>query len=400
MTRLVDVVNFNADASCLPSREWLAILEGGADSRLCRWLRLYVRHERRVVLGFVGGAIADIATFNPEAIALINAHPGVFESILRPFSHDVGLLRSAPGFRTNVALGSEIVRREFDRVVDYFLPPEFMLTSAQVKVLADTGIRGIFINPSRFKDEIRQRLPTLPYWLSGVLGAQLPCIPFRGELTEHYLDSLHAFDARPWIAAVAESGREREFVWRDGESSFLVPDGIAREDAWLSQEAAAGVQREFLSDAVGGMRYLSDEDLPANAFRAYPVHSFSAWFKEFRMLGYLSRLERLESGLESMPRGQLVVWLQAINSDILSAVEKDSPVVTLRDRAGDEAVETAFTIWRSERGFEGEDYLALLESLVADPERKDSVPESGQAHFVKLRARADYVRRFLPARSA
>ena len=43
MSVLVDVVNFNADASCLDSARWLQALTGGAESEFCRWLNLYVR---------------------------------------------------------------------------------------------------------------------------------------------------------------------------------------------------------------------------------------------------------------------------------------------------------------------------------------------------------------------
>ena len=76
---LVDVVNFNADASCLSSTEWLKILDGGSNSKLCRWLQLYVRHQKKVVLGFPGATIADIAQNNPEGIDLINQHENIFE---------------------------------------------------------------------------------------------------------------------------------------------------------------------------------------------------------------------------------------------------------------------------------------------------------------------------------
>ncbi len=393
MLKLIDVVNFNPDASCLPAAEWLAILEGGAQSRLCRWLDLYVRMQRRVVLGFVGGAVADMAQLNPEAVALVNAHPDVFEVIVRPFAHDVGLLRSARGFKYNFQLGRDVICREFANVVEYFLPPEFMLTSAQVKLLADARVGGVFINPARFKDEIQQRLPAVPYLLDGVLDARLPCIPFHGRLTEAYLDALHAFDAAPWLGATESLPASRAFVWRDGESCFLIPEGLEREAAWLAGEQRdSRVERECLRDAIDGLEFLSREQLPDSAFRAYPVHSFTAWFKEFRMLGYLNRLERIEQRLADIPPDAGVVWLQAINSDVLSAVEKESPVVTLhgRDRLPDAA--RRFTILRSERGFEGEDYLALLEHLLEGSADLRAIEASSQPHLVKLRARIGYVR--------
>lgn len=392
MTRLVDVVNFNADASCLAAGEWLAILKGGERSRLCQWLGIFAELERPIVLGFMGGAIADMATFNPEAIALINANPKVFDLILRPFSHDVGLLRSARGFIVNLNLGRAIACREFSHVNEFFLPPEFMLTNSQVKNLADNGSAGTFLNPTRFKEEISQRLPKIPFLLEGVLGSQLPCIPFEGTLTPAYLDALHNVDPEPWAEAVRSVGATRVFMWRDGESCFLVPDGIERERQCVAEEPS-DIQRETLRGALAGLHFASSNELPADTSRSYPVHSFSAWFKEFRMLGFLDRLARIEARLDTLPKDLLVVWLQAINSDILSAVEKDSPVVSLSSFPGSRHAKTLHTIWRSERGFEGEDYLALLEAALESPDALDYIWMSTKPHFRKLRARIEYVRR-------
>ena len=44
---LVDVVNFNADASCLSSRKWLLCLEGGENSLVYKWLKGYVDNKRK-----------------------------------------------------------------------------------------------------------------------------------------------------------------------------------------------------------------------------------------------------------------------------------------------------------------------------------------------------------------
>lgn len=392
MTRLVDVVNFNADASCMAAGEWLAILEGGERSRLCQWLGIFVELRRPVVLGFIGGAIADMAAFNPEAIALINANPNVFDLVQRPFSHDVGLLRSRRGFIRNLDLGRATARREFRDADEFFLPPEFMLSNSQVKNLSDNGSAGTFLNSTRFKEEIRQQLPKIPFILEGVLGSQLPCIPFEGTLTPAYLDALHTFNSAPWAEAVRSAGTTHVFMWRDGESCFLVPDGIERERHWLAGEPS-DIRRETLRSALTDLHFASSDELPADALRSYPVHSFSAWFKEFRMLGFLDRLERIEARLDSLSQDLLVVWLQAINSDILSAVEKDSPVVSLLSLPGRRQTKTLHTIWRSDRGFEGEDYLALLEAALESPDALDYIWTSTKPHFRKLRARVEYVRR-------
>ena len=392
MTRLVDVVNFNADASCLAAGEWLAILGGGESSRLCQWLSSFAKLRKPVVLGFMGGAIADIAIFNPEAIVLINANRSVFDLVLRPFSHDVGLLRSGPGFRLNLELGRAVARREFHDVNEFFLPPEFMLTNSQVKNLADSGSAGTFLNPTRFKEEISHRLPKVPFVLEGVLGSRLPCIPVDGSLTPIYLDALHNFDCSAWTEAVRSDSAAPVFLWRDGESCFLVPDGLERERHWLAAEASS-IQRETLGSALAGLHFAAANELSGDTSLSYPVHSFSAWFKEFRMLGFLDRLAGLEARLNSLSRDLLVVWLQAINSDILSAVEKNSPVVSLLSPPGFAQVKARHTIWRSERGFEGEDYLALLEAALESPIALEQIWTSTQPHLRKLCARIEYVRR-------
>ena len=68
---VVDIVNFNADASCLSSSIWLDALQGGTNSKICQWLELFVRNNKKVSLGFTGSTLADIKKFNPDAINII-----------------------------------------------------------------------------------------------------------------------------------------------------------------------------------------------------------------------------------------------------------------------------------------------------------------------------------------
>ena len=152
INQVVDVVNFNADASCLSHELWIEALEGGVDSDFHRWLSLYVDHNKKVVIGFPGATIADIATFNPACLDYINAHPDVFEIILRPFAHDISLLRSPAGFRLNLDLGIQTIRNEFTKVQSYYLPPEFMCNSSHISELVSRGVHGVFLYPARFDD--------------------------------------------------------------------------------------------------------------------------------------------------------------------------------------------------------------------------------------------------------
>jgi hypothetical protein len=383
MTTLVDLVNFNADASCLASTTWLRALAGGDRSPLCNWLRPYVELRKKVVLGFTGATVADIRAHNSEALDLINAHPDIFESIARPFSHDISLLRSRDGFVINLELGWQVLSRELRNVQRLFLPPEFMLTNEQVALLAQRNFDRVAVNAARFSQELQQRIPAEPYVVKGIGGTQLGCIPVRGALTQAYLDSLHNYEASVWTKALP--GGAFVVSWRDGESPFLIPNGVAREQAWLATEPA--IARSHLSELALELR--QPEQLPETAYHGYPVHSFTAWMKEFRMLGYVSRLQRLEESVLDFDATELALWLAAINSDVLSAVEKASPTVMLKGAAHSNTL-FPFVIYRSERGFEGEEYLVLLEGLRRDRNARGDVDRflaSGQPHARKLLAR-------------
>ena len=387
MTRIVDLVNFNADASCLSSRHWLDALVGGATSQFCRWLELYVTHRHKLVLGLTGGTVADLAQHNPQAIDLINGHPKIFQLILRPFSHDVALMRSRLGFQRNFSLGRATLRRHFEHLVNHYLPPEFMLSAEQVALLEQEGVQCIFVNAQRLAPDIRNRIPDQPYVVQGIGKSKLPCLPVAGEMTQHYLDTLHSFDASGWHEGLKAHAQATVIVWRDGESPFLIPDGLQREEWWLAHTES--IEHTFLTET----RWIFDdaEAFSEQRLRGYPVHSFLAWMKEFRMMGYLFRLQKLEERLADFSSTELALWLQAINSDVLSSVEKRSPVVSMRHvERKDEHFQ--HTILRSERGLEGEERLSLLEaSRNGWGNRLTPADENGDAHLSKLAARMDYI---------
>ncbi len=384
MKSLVDVVNLNADASCLSSAWWLEILQGGKGSYFCQWLSSYLQHNKKVSLGITGATVSDIASFNPEAIELINQNRGVFEILLRPYSHDIGLLRNRAGFEKNLDVGKKVLTKEFGSFTNYFLPPEFMLTNEQLFGLAQSNVEGTFINPVRFKHEIKLRLPAKPYLIRGLFGAEIKCIPFHELLTNAYLDSIHLFDSRPWNRVIEKSEEGHLYSWRDGESSFFLPDGNTRESTWLKKESKK-IGRLFLSESVLQTTFLVNSGLIERQYHNYPVHSFTAWVKEFRMIGFINKIEKIENNLASLSPKQISLWLQVINSDILSAIEKDSPVVTIKleERS---TRRTKHVIWRSERGMEGEEILFMLENSSADYWKKSKSP-----HARKLTKRLEYI---------
>ena len=387
MKRLFDVVNFNADASCLSAERWLSLLKRGGGSALVDWLRLYIDFDKKVILGFTGATIADISTHNPEAIDLINLHPEIFEIILRPFSHDIALTRTGTGFSLNFEYGRKTILREFGNTCNFFLPPEFMLTNRQIAELKEEGVGGIFINPSRFSSELGKRIPVVPYTIRGLFGTRIDCISFRGKLTDHYLEAIHKFDCGAWNKAVLSEPEENLFAWRDGESSFLLPASLSRESSWLENEDPSIERAHLKKERIS---FTPNEDLEEGQYKSYPVHSFSAWMKEFRMLGFVNRIGRIEETLDAMTEEQVHLWLMVINSDILSAIEKKSPVVSLRDAPNGQSPHD-FRIHRSERGFEGEEYLALLEMAIKGKDLPAHLQHSDEPHILKLKTRTCYL---------
>lgn len=387
MKRIVDVVNFNGDASCLSSQRWLDILQEGSGSLLSTWLKLYVDMGKKVVLGFPGATVVDIASHNPEAIELINRHPDIFEIILRPFAHDIALLRLGNGFLINVDYGRKCIVKEFKNISSFFLSPEFMLTNEQIAQLQELCMAGVFINPSRFSADLKRRIPDFPYSIRGLLGATMPCISFRGKLTNCYLHAIQMFDCAGWNAGIREAEEELVFVWRDGESSFLLPDGLDRENHWLHHEDTS-IKRVHTMDLE--LNFVPNDQLEEHHYHSYPVHSFLAWMKELRMIGFISRIQRIEKELDRLSPEQVYYWLLSINSDILSAVEKRSPEVHMK-QFPDSDTTADFVIQRSERGFEGEEYLAILEKSLAGDSLPEYVASSTATHMIKWRKRMEYL---------
>ena len=392
MPFVVDVVNLNADASCLSSKWWLKMLTGKTESYFCKWLATYVKAGKKVSLGITGASVADISMHNPQAIQYINKHKDIFEIILRPFTHDIGLLRSIDGFRLNLESGIKTLKREFGTYQNYFLPPEFMITNEQLYILNQHGVSGTFINASRFKNEIKDRLPEKPYHVKGLMNVEMKCIPFKGELTHAYLQGIHYFNSDAWNKILKKSSQV-SFSWRDGESSFFVPNGNEREYVWLAAEDKK-IQRLFLSEALNHVKFDNNSNLKENHYHYYPIHSFTAWMKEFRMIGFVQKVMQAEQHLLQFTQEQKALWLQVINSDILSSVEKDSPVISIRMKKGDSEL-SDHTIWRCERGLEGEEFLSLLKGDFKKQVTNQYLNESSVHHMLKLQARLKYLKKIL-----
>jgi hypothetical protein len=388
MKQIVDVVNFNADASCLSSKDWIHILSAGNESLFVKWLKLYIDLGKKVVLGFPGATIADIVFYNPDAINLINSYPDIFEVIIRPFSHDIALLRQARGFQTNIDYGHKVIVKEFRNLSNYFLPPEFMLTNEQIMLLQNQGILGVFINPGRFTTELRSKIPVNPYKINGLHGSTLNCIPFCGQLTNSYLHALQMYDCTKWNTSIRDISENIIFSWRDGESSFFLPDSLERELFWLKGEDST-IPRAHTKEVK--LNFIPNDQLKEYHFKTYPVHSCSAWMKEFRMLGFINRIQHIEQSFDRLSLEQVYLWLMTINSDILSSIEKNSPIIALKPSPNSKNIKK-YVIERSDRGFEGEEYLSLLELSLSGAVISEYAQYSNLPHMMKWRNRSIYLK--------
>ena len=373
---VVDIVNFNADASCLSSTIWLDALQGGTTSKICQWLELFVRNNKKVSLGFTGSTLADIKKFNPDAINIINEKKEIFEIILRPWSHDISLYRTDSLFIFNVELGIRTIKSEFESVSNYYLAPEFMITSRQIELISKMGIDAIFINPDRYQNEIKRRIIPTPHIVYGTSESTIKCITIHGSTTQKYLSSCQLNDPKIWDKFIIDFPDDLIFSWRDGESFLLIPDGLSREESLLQGESE-NINRKKLHSVE--INYEDSSLYDRSYYKSYPIHSFTAWIKEMKMMWYVDRIRKIENNFSKLSDLQITLLLQLINSDILASVEKISPKIKLKING----VIEDFIIYRSERGFEGEDYLQLIE----DPNfRNDSVP-----HIKKLIARHEYL---------
>ena len=374
---VVDIVNFNADASCLSSSIWLDALQGGTNSKICQWLALFVRNDKKVNLGFTGSTLADIKKFNPDAINIINEKKDIFEIILRPWSHDISLYRTDSLFIYNVELGIRTIKSEFDSVSNYYLAPEFMMTSRQIELISKMGIEAIFINPDRYQNDIKRRIIPTPHIVYGTSESTIKCIAIHGKTTQKYLSSCQLNDPKIWDKFIQDFPDDLIFSWRDGESFLLIPDGLSREESLLQGESE-NINRKKLQSLE--INYEDSSLYDRSYYKSYPIHSFTAWIKEMKMMWYVDRIRKIENNFSKLSDLQITLLLQLINSDILASVEKISPKIKLKIKG----VIEDFIIYRSERGFEGEDYLQLID----DPNfRNDSAP-----HIKKLIARHEYLK--------
>jgi hypothetical protein len=382
---LVEVINFNSDASCLDSRKWLYSLEGGGNSRFMQVLMSYVEYKRKTNLGLTGATIHDLVYFNPEAIDFINEHSDTFQLVIRSYAHDSPLLRLPDGFRFNLETGIEVIRQFFSNISNSYLQPEIIITGEQISILKEFGVENIFIHIYRYHESIRAKIPIIPFRVSGTLDTDIGCIPFvQKSLEDLYLLALHGvISPKCWSQGIIEAAAMNTesssdiYIWRDGESSLLIPNGIEYEASLLESEHIQGITRQFLSETSFDYFFKEqshDRDLRDNYVNFFPTYSMKPWFNEMKLYWFISRIHEIESQFTALSNVEKKIWLLLINSDILSAVEKKPPTISVsKDVFSVDPLDISWigvlahserseiTLMRSERSGEAEDYLAYWE---------------------------------------
>lgn len=373
LTKLVDVLNLNAEASCLSSKRWLAALEGGRKSELYQMLECYIDNNCKISLGIVGSTLIEVKTFNNECIDLINQNPHIFEVILRPYIHSLSILWSDNTFKYNFDLGTSIIKSTFDNVIDWYLPPEFALRNSQVYNLYKSGVKGTFINPKRLKENLKKSMPTGMFQLHSIQNVKIDCISFTEHFDSYYLEELQLFESS------ISFNSDIVFGWRDAESSFFLPSSVEREKHFIKQSSQK-FNRIFLSEFIA-----SSNPKPPQKFKAYPQNSLLPWLGDFRLYWYMAEIKGLEKVFSKLAPLKQLLFLNLLNSDILSSIEKNDVRVPLKKDQESNKTDD-FIIKRKERNLDAEELLYLIQHKdVAEIE--EYIQKSTRSFFKKIKAR-------------
>lgn len=343
--KLVEVSNWNFDASMLFAEKELSLMEGEHESEICKGLKTYVKYEREVNLGPIGATVRDIAEFNPEAIDIINENTDIFEIIPRPYSHDLLILRTDKGFEKNVSKGLKILEEHFENVnTKYFLPPEIMLTSEQIKILSDLGFEGTFIHKSRYNPKIRKFIPDEPYIVEGVLGSELICIPFQDtNLRKVYHRILQGnMEPSSFSKHLKEIKHDTIFHWKDEETDYLNLEGVSIRGKIFEDEKKNNIERKKLSEIDKYIEQCAekytDSDVrysyqQGGTLICYPRQSLNSWLGTLHGYPIQREVEKYELKIfdedRKYPECIMNLLLLAMNSDIFSSTEKPNTDVSI-----------------------------------------------------------------------
>ena len=162
-----------------------------------------------------------------------------------------------------------------------------------------------------------------------------------------------------------------------------MPDTLERERNWLIKEDKQ-IKRYFLNDVLKTNTENKNTNSNDDTY-IYPIHPFSSWVKEMKMYWYISKVEEVEKQLEHMNNEQIYCWLHLISSDILSSIEKRSPIINyLENPLSVKPIKT--TLRRQNKGLEGEEYLQILADYSNEYVKK-YISNAEYTHINKLKDR-------------
>ena len=345
---LVDIVNLNAEASCLSTKRWLRALEGGTNSEIYRILNLYVEEDLKICVGIVGSTLAEIEELNPECIDLINNHPQNFEILIRPFIHSLSILWSDETFTYNYKLGKKYIESVFSNCINWYLPPEFALRNSHIYQLENNNCEGTFIHPKRVKKDTKSALPIGLFTLSSIQNINISCINFTENYDSYYLDQMQIFHSK------IRFEEDLIYGWRDGESPFFLPESVEREEIFV-QNSMNDFERIFLSESLKANQV---QDKPI--VHSYPQNSLLPWLGNFRLYWFITEIKRLENNFASLSEVKKKLFLNLLNSDILSSIEKSNVNIKLKGIKSNNDATISYLIKRKERNLDAEELLYLI----------------------------------------
>ena len=369
---LVDIINLNAEASCLSTKRWLRALKGGNKSELYAILSLYVKAELKVTLGIVGSTLAEIEEFNPECIELINQHPNNFEILIRPFIHSLSILWTNETFIHNYELGKRYIEDRLKNCINWYLPPEFALRNSHIYALQNLKCEGTFIHPKRVKNDIKSKLPKGVFTLASIQNVKMPCINFTEGYDTYYLDQMQVFRSNITFKENTIYG------WRDGESPLFLTDSVKREEIFI-ENSKKEFKRIFLSEALS-----QTENIQKKIVHSYPQNSLLPWLGNFRLFWYTTEIKNIERSFNSLSKTKQIIFLNLLNSDILSSIEKNDVTITLKELGNGES--SQFLIKRKERNLDAEEILFLINNF-DDENIKSYIESANSKFFIKIKAR-------------
>jgi hypothetical protein len=370
--RLVDIVNLNADASCLSTKRWLKALKGGIRSELYGILSLYIKADIKITLGIVGSTVAEIEALNPECIALINQHPQNFQILIRPFIHSLSILWSNETFSYNYQLGKRYIESQFKNSINWHLPPEFAMRNSHIYELKKLKCEGTFIHPKRVKKGMKSTLPSGVFTLKSIQNTKIQCINFTENFDTYYLDQIQVF--RSSISFKEDT----IYGWRDGESPLFLPKSIQREEIFI-ENSKKDFNRVFLSEALD-----QDNIQDKPTIHSYPQNSLTPWLGNFRLFWFNTEIKNIEKKFKQISKKKQIIFLNLLNSDILSSTEKNDVTVALKHL--DNSSTSSYTIKRKERNLDAEEILFIVNNF-SEHQIEEYIENATSKFFIKIRAR-------------